>query len=85
AELKFDLASRDGIKQSIAKVNQHLQQAQVSLNEARQFQSQLNTQMTRIQSQSNVPSSEQVAQKLNDFTQLSQDFTTTFKALNAQA
>ncbi|MCY9871938.1 flagellin [Vibrio barjaei] len=85
AELRFDLASRDGIKQSIAKVNQHLQQAQVSLNEARQFQSQLNTQMTRIQSQSNVPSSEQVSQKLNDFTQLSQDFTTTFKALNAQA
>ncbi|MBY6199151.1 flagellin [Vibrio hangzhouensis] len=85
AELKFDLGSRDGIKQSIAKVNQHLQQAQISLNEARQFQSQLNTQMTRIQSQSNVPSAEQVTEQLTQFNRLSQDFTTTFKALNAQA
>lgn len=85
AELKFDLGSRDGIKQSIAKVNQHLKQAQLSLNEARQFQSQLDTQMTRIQSQSNLPSTEQVNQQLSSFNQLSQDFTTTFQALNAQA
>jgi hypothetical protein len=85
AELKFDLTSRDGTKQSIAKVNQHLQQAQRSLSEARQFQSQINTQMDRIQSQSKLPSVEQVNQQLTDFNQLSQDFSTTFKALNAQA
>ncbi|GAL37081.1 hypothetical protein JCM19240_3030 [Vibrio maritimus] len=85
AELKFDLGSRDGIKQSIAKVNQHLKQAQSSLSEARQFQSQLDTQMTRIQSQSKLPSEQQVSETLSGFSQLSQDFTTTFQALNAQA
>ena len=75
----------DGIKQSIAKVNQHLKQAQSSLSEARQFQSQLDTQMMRIQNQSKLPSEQQVSETLSGFSQLSQDFTTTFQALNAQA
>jgi hypothetical protein len=41
--------------------------------------------MTRIQSQSKLPSAQQVSETLSGFSQLSQDFTTTFQALNAQA
>ncbi|MGF1779220.1 flagellin [Vibrio nomapromontoriensis] len=85
AELRFDLGSREGIKQSITTVNQHLQQAQSSLRESKQFQSQLNAQMSRLQSQSNLPSANQVSGSLAQFSQQSNDFTSTFQALNAQA
>ena len=85
AELRFDLGSREGIKQSIAAVNQHLQQAQSSLRESKHFQSQLNSQMSRLQSQSNLPSANQVSGSLAQFSQQSHDFTSTFQALNAQA
>ncbi|MCL9776519.1 flagellin [Vibrio methylphosphonaticus] len=85
AELRFDLGSREGIKQSIATVNQHLQQAQSSLQESKHFQSQLNSQMSQLQSQSNLPSATQVNGSLAQFSQQSNDFTSTFRALNAQA
>lgn len=43
AELSFDLGSRDGIKQTIAKVNQHIRQVQTSLEEAKAFHGELNS------------------------------------------
>ncbi|MFA0085449.1 flagellin [Vibrio sp. 10N.261.51.F12] len=85
AELRFDLASREGIKQSIATVNQHLQQAQISLQDSQQFQSQLSTQMSRIQRQSNLPTESQVEQTVTKLNQLSGDFSHTYQAMNAQA
>lgn len=50
-ELSFDLGSRNGIKQTIATVNQHLRQVQTSLEEARAFHGELNSQIQAVQSQ----------------------------------
>lgn len=85
AELQFDTGSREGIKQTIVKVNQHIKQVQLSLEDAKQFNSQLNQQMHKIQRQSNVVSEQQVTQKLQQIQSLSNDFTSTFQAVNAQA
>ena len=85
AELGFDLASRDGMKQTIAKVNQHLRQVQTSLQEAKAFHGELNTQMRSIQNKTAQLSVDDVNAKLDGFVQKSGDFTSTFQALNAQA
>ncbi|WP_203342710.1 flagellin [Vibrio diabolicus] len=85
AELGFDLASRDGMKQTIAKVNQHLRQVQTSLQEAKAFHGELNTQMRSIQNKTAQLSVDGVNAKLDGFVQKSGEFTSTFQALNAQA
>ncbi|HHX8647043.1 flagellin [Vibrio antiquarius] len=85
AELGFDLASRDGMKQTIAKVNQHLRQVQTSLQEAKAFHGELNTQMRSIQNKTVQLSVDDVNAKLDGFVQKSGEFTSTFQALNAQA
>ncbi|WJG20714.1 flagellin [Vibrio furnissii] len=85
AELRFDLSSRDGIKQSIAKVNQHLAQAQTSLEQARQYHSELNTQMQTLRSQTRLLSREQTTEKLTQFHAAADQFSSTYQALNAQA
>ncbi|HHF3166835.1 TPA: flagellin [Vibrio diabolicus] len=85
AELGFDLASRDGMKQTIAKVNQHLRQVQTSLQEAKAFHGELNTQMCSIQNKTAQLSVDDVNAKLDGFVQKSGEFTSTFQALNAQA
>ncbi|MGS6583409.1 flagellin [Vibrio diabolicus] len=85
AELVFDLASRDGMKQTIAKVNQHLRQVQTSLQEAKAFHGELNTQMRSIQNKTAQLSVDDVNAKLDGFVQKSCEFTSTFQALNAQA
>ncbi|HHF2950560.1 TPA: flagellin [Vibrio diabolicus] len=85
AELGFDLASRDGMKQTIAKVNQHLRQVQTSLQEAKAFHGELNTQMRSIQNKNAQLSVDDVNAKLDGFVQKSGEFTSTFQALNAQA
>lgn len=85
AELGFDLASRDGMKQTIAKVNQHLRQVQTSLQEAKAFHGELNTQMRSIQNKTAQLSVDDVNAKLDSFVQKSGEFTSTFQALNAQA
>ncbi len=85
SELGFNLASRDGIKRSIARVNQHLQQVQASLEQTRDFNSDLNVKMDSIQSQNKVLSTEQVNQTLDKFADASHQFTSTYQALNAQA
>lgn len=85
AELRFDLSSRDGIKQGIAKVNQHLAQAQTSLEQARQYHSELNTQMQTLRSQTRLLSSEQTTEKLTQFHAAADQFSSTYQALNAQA
>ncbi|MCS0450793.1 flagellin [Vibrio diabolicus] len=85
AELGFDLASRDGMKQTIAKVNQHLRQVQTSLQEAKAFHGELNTQMRSIQNKTAQLSVDDVNAKLDGFVQKSGEFTSTFQALNVQA
>ncbi|MGU3840801.1 flagellin, partial [Vibrio diabolicus] len=85
AELGFDLASRDGMKQTIAKVNQHLRQVQTSLQEAKAFHGELNSQMRSIQNKTAQLSVDDVNAKLDGFVQKSGEFTSTFQALNAQA
>ncbi|MCR9966705.1 flagellin [Vibrio antiquarius] len=85
AELGFDLASRDGMKQTIAKVNQHLRQVQTSLQEAKAFHGELNTQMRSIQNKTAQLSVDDVNAKLDGFVLKSGEFTSTFQALNAQA
>lgn len=85
AELGFDLASRDGMKQTIAKVNQHLRQVQTSLQEAKAFHGELNTQMRSIQNKTAQLSVDDVNAKLDGFVQKSGEFTSTFQALNTQA
>lgn len=85
SELSLDVSSRDGIKQSIAKVNQLFRQVQQSLQYASSMGSELNAQMAKIQSQSNVLSAEQVQEKLANWSQSDSPFTTAYLALNAQA
>ncbi|BBM66260.1 flagellin [Vibrio alfacsensis] len=85
AELSFDLGSRDGIKQSIAKVNQHLGQVQTSLEQAKDFHSELGVQMQSVHNSSRQLSVSAVNAKLNSFIESSSQFTSTFQALNAQA
>ena len=85
SELGFNLASRDGIKRTIARVNQHLQQVQKSLEHAREFSSDLTVKMDSIQNQGKVLSTDEVNQALDTFVDSSGEFTSTYKALNAQA
>lgn len=85
AELNFDLASRDGIKQTIVKVNQYLRQVQVGLSESKSIGSELSAQMAQISRQSKVLSPDQVNSKLEQFTSSEATFSSAFSALNAQA
>ncbi|MEZ8099458.1 flagellin [Vibrio bivalvicida] len=85
SELSFDLSSREGIKQTITKVNQHLRQVQKGLEQASSFGSELSAQMTLIHSQSNLLSANEVNEKLTSLTQNDGMFATAFQALNAQA
>ncbi len=87
AELRFDLGSRDGIKNTIIKVNQHLKQVQKSLEEARNINAELGSQMQSIQNQSTTLTIKEVNQKLAQLDALTTSgaFTSSFKALNAQA
>ncbi|MCG6386716.1 hypothetical protein K6U18_13295, partial [Vibrio fluvialis] len=71
--------------QGIAKVNQHLAQAQTSLEQARQYHSELNTQMQTLRSQTRLLSSEQTTEKLTQFHAAADQFSSTYQALNAQA
>ncbi|MBR9874610.1 MAG: flagellin [Vibrionaceae bacterium] len=86
-ELTFDLGSRDGIKNTIVKVNQHLKQVQKSLETAREISADLSSQMQSIRNQSNMLSPNEVNEKLALLDALSSSgpFTSAFKALNAQA
>ncbi|NLS13725.1 flagellin [Vibrio sp. SM6] len=83
AELNFDLSHRDGIKQSIGKLNKHLQQVHTSLYDARQFQQSLNQEMTGLASSRLTPDS--VNQQLEQWQTNSEQFSFAFRALNAQA
>lgn len=83
AELHFDLSSRDGIKHGIAKVNQHLHQVQSSLEQARNVQAELSEQPASFNTQ--PLSAQEVQQHLQRFKDLGNDFTSTYRALNAQA
>ncbi len=85
AELRFDLGSREGIKQSIARVNHHLRQVQTSLEKVKDFHGQLSHQMRAIESNTNVLSVAEVNDKLESFQSTSNLFTSAFQALNAQA
>lgn len=85
AELRFDLGSRDGIKQSITKVNHHLRQVQTSLDSAKAFHGQLNAQMRSIEHHTQVLSVEQVNSKLDNLHSTAGQFSSAFQALNAQA
>lgn len=87
AELGFDLSSRDGIKNTIIKVNQHLKQVQKSLEYAGKISTDLNMQMQTIHQYSNILSAEEVNEKLAqlDAYTVSGPFSSAFKALNAQA
>ncbi len=87
AELRFDLGSRDGIKNTIIKINQHLKQVQKSLEQARQINADLGSQMPSVQNQSNTLTIKEVNEKLAQFGALTASgaFTSSFKALNAQA
>ncbi|MDF2152594.1 flagellin [Vibrio sp. CAU 1672] len=85
AELKIDLGSRDGIKQTIAKVNQHIRKVQTSLEDAKAFNGDLNAQLQSLQSKTNLPSVAEVNQKLEHLQTTSHQFTSAFQALNAQA
>jgi len=85
SELSFDLSSREGIKQTITKVNQHLRQVQKGLEQASAFGSELSAQMAIIHSQSNLLSASEVNEKLASLTQNDGMFATAFQALNAQA
>lgn len=87
AELRFDLGSRDGIKNTIIKVNHHLKQVQKSLEQARSINADLGSQMQSIQKQSNTLTINEVNEKLAQFDAMSTSgaFTSSFKALNAQA
>lgn len=85
AELSFDLSSRDGIKQTIAKVNQHLKQVQTSLEQAKAFHGDLNAQVRSLQSQSHQLSVADVNTNVDRFLVASNQFSSTFQALNAQA
>ncbi len=44
-ELRFDLSSKEGIKKSLSRVQQHLNQVQYSLSHARIFQQDLQLQV----------------------------------------
>ncbi|MGR5131067.1 flagellin [Vibrio alfacsensis] len=85
AELGFDLGSRDGIKQTIAKVNQHLRQVQSSLDQTKEFNGELNAQMLSIQSKNKSLTAEQVNNKLDGLHSSNGPFSAAFQALNAQA
>ncbi|CAM3870372.1 hypothetical protein VA7868_01814 [Vibrio aerogenes CECT 7868] len=85
AELKFDLSSRDGIKKTISSVNQHLQQVQSSLQDARQFYTDLSAQMNSLRSETQTISGAETEQMLTSFSAASQRFTSVYQALNAQA
>ncbi|MGD8234276.1 flagellin [Vibrio sp. TRT 1302] len=85
AELSFDLASRDGIKQTIAKVNQYLRQVQTGLTQSKSIGSELSAQMEMISRQSNVLNAEQVSSELDRFSSNQATFSNAFQALNAQA
>lgn len=85
AELSFDLSSREGIKQTIAKVNQHFRQVQVGLEQASVIGSELTMQMQTLHKQSSIISAHQVEDKLKLFDENSGQFSTAFMALNAQA
>ncbi|NNN44320.1 MULTISPECIES: flagellin [unclassified Vibrio] len=85
SELMFDLGSREGIKQSISKINQHLNRVHASLHQAKLFHSQLHTQMQSLQTQTNLASTAQVNDMLAGFIHASEHFTGTFQAMNAQA
>lgn len=85
AELSFDLGSRDGIKNTIAKVNQHLKQVQVSLDDARAFHGELAVQMSTLRAAKPQLSVDEVNLQLEKFDAASGQFSKTFEALNAQA
>ncbi len=85
AELRFDLTSRESIKQGIAKINQHMQKIQDSLAQAKQFQNAIHDQMQKLRSLTPSVSSEEVSQILAQFNAVSKQFTTTYQALNSQA
>ncbi|MDN3609448.1 flagellin [Vibrio ostreicida] len=85
SELSFDLGSRDGIKKTIATVNQHLRQVQSGLEQAKGIGSQLNAQMRIIHSQTSLISASQVGDKLKALDESEHQFSSVFQALNAQA
>ncbi|MBN3495048.1 flagellin [Vibrio neptunius] len=85
AELSFDLSSREGVKQTIAKVNKHFRQVQIGLEQANAIGSELTMQMQTLHKQSSVISANQVQDKLKLFDDNSGQFSTAFMALNAQA
>lgn len=85
AELHFDLSSRDGIKQSIAKVNHHLHRVQSSLDQLQDQHAGLAADMASLQQQMAVISTSEVNQKLDALHASAGQFATTYQALNAQA
>ncbi|WP_394211796.1 flagellin [Enterovibrio calviensis] len=85
AELSFDLSGRDGIKKTIARVNQHIRQVHAGLEDARTFHNELSTQMNALRQQEPAIKIDDVNQKLAQLHASSGQFTKTFEALNAQA
>ncbi|CZF84148.1 hypothetical protein [Grimontia marina] len=85
AELGFDLSSREGIKNTISKINQHLQQVHTGLDQARQFHGELSSQINNLHQSKPVLSIEEVNTRLAQFQSSSDKFGMTFEALNAQA
>lgn len=85
AELSFDLSHRDGIMQTLGKVNQHLQQVHSGLREARQYHQTLTATMDQLSGQLPQLSVDDVNQRLNQWQNRAEDFGHAFQALNAQA
>ncbi len=81
-ELRFDLSSKDGIKKSLSRVQQHLNQVQYSLSHARIFQQDLQLQ---VKQQPPKVSEVDLPDVLAHFTENTAKFTGAFQVLSAQA
>ncbi len=85
AELNFDLSSRNGIKQSIAKVNQHLHQTQQSLQDARLLHGELTSQVNRYSVPSQSLSATELDTRLAQVNRPQPGFSHSLQAISAQA
>lgn len=81
SELKVELDSREGIKRSISTINKHLNNAHISLSQAKLF----NNEILSQQDYKKDISIDQVYDIAAGFINSSETFLSTFQAINAQA
>lgn len=85
-DLAINLGNRDGIRQTVGKVNQHLRQVQQSLDDIKAYQSELAKQMAQFSAQGNLGDMKAIQGKLDTFSRKTNAyFTTTYQAVSAQA